>query len=67
MHSGGQDYRAILTRAASKFPPKLVVPVEGVAPAAGSEEVPAGKARTPATAVNVPLDADSLTEASSNE
>jgi hypothetical protein len=62
-----KGYRAILTRAASKFPPKIVVPFGVAAPAAGSAEMPAGEARTPATAASVPLAADSLAEALSNE
>jgi hypothetical protein len=60
------DYRATLTRAASKFPPKTVLPVGVAVPATGSAEVPAGSAKTPATTTKVPLDAESLAEALSN-
>ena len=38
----GEGHRAILTRAASKFPPKIVLPVGVAVPAAGSAEMPAG-------------------------
>ena len=62
-----KGYRAILTSAASKFPPKIVVPVGVAVPAAGSAEMPAGWARIPATAAKVPLSADNLAEAASNE
>src|SRR4029077_12616029 len=65
--SFGEDYRATLTRAASKFPLKVVLPFGVVAPAAGSAEAPAGTIRTPAPAANVPLAADNLAEAASNE
>src|SRR5205823_1433923 len=60
-------YRAILTRAASKFPPKIVLPFGVAAPAAGSAETPAGRSRTPAMTASVPLAPDSLADASSNE
>ena len=51
-----EGYRATFTRAASKFPLKVVLPFGVVAPAAGSAEAPAGTIRTPATAANVPLE-----------
>src|SRR2546430_1672567 len=63
----GGSHRAILTMAASKFPPKVVLPVGVAAPAAGSAEVPAGRSRPPAITASVPLAADSLAEAASNE
>ena len=63
----GQGHRAILTRAASKFPPKIVVPFGVAAPAAGSAGMPAGSVRTPATTASVPRAAESFAEASSNE
>src|SRR5205809_869719 len=53
-------YRAILTRAASKFPPKIVLPFGVAAPAAGSAETPAGRSRAPAMTASVPLAPDSL-------
>ena len=61
------DYRATLTRAASKFPLNVVLPFGVVAPSAGSAEEPAGIVRAPAPAANVPLAAANFAEAGSNE
>jgi hypothetical protein len=62
-----KGYRAILTRATSKFPPKIVVPFGVAAPAAGSAGMPAGSVRVPATTASVPRAAESFAEALSNE
>src|SRR4029077_8943698 len=60
-------YRAILTSAASKFPPNVVLPFGVAAPAAGFATTPGTSASTPSTTARVPLGADSLAEAASNE
>src|SRR5262245_52014259 len=59
--------RATLTSAASKFPLKIVFPVGVVTPAAGFATAPATSASTPSTTARVPLGADNLAEAASNE
>src|SRR5262245_11606845 len=59
--------RATLTSAASKFPLKIVFPGGVVTPAAGFATAPATSASTPSTTARVPLGADNLAEAASNE
>src|SRR5947208_15522045 len=64
---GKLSYRAILTSAASKFPPKIVLPVVVGASWGGFATLPPGSASTPAGAARVLFGADRLAAALSNE